>query len=273
MHGVQKTLSESLTSPTNPISDSMSEQTRAPLTAEQTAIKAADSILHLLGLLEPLVRPLGYEVVHAEIETHRQRLLRLFIDFAESNSAKPPIVGIEDCVKVARTLDEPLDLDPALSEAMSRIFHGASYELEVSSPGVDRPLRQAKDYQRFEGREVRIHTFRPLTPEELGNPGYQAKNPRQKNFLGTIAGLERTAEGEKILIRINPTGGTTNVKGAGSKKASTKKAPSAAEESKTSQATVKIPLPMISKANLEPLFDFNSGHVGPNETKGECKGS
>ena len=99
--------------------------------------------------MTPLVAPLGYEIVTIELLTHKQKTLRIFIDFAETPKADAkgeiPLIGIEDCVKVARALDEPLDLIPEVETAFQ-----STYELEVSSPGVDRPLRQAKDFERFQ---------------------------------------------------------------------------------------------------------------------------
>ncbi|MGZ3687812.1 MAG: hypothetical protein ACXWPM_12960 [Bdellovibrionota bacterium] len=174
----------------------------------------------LIEAISVLIRPLGYEVVHLEVQTHRQKTLRLFIDFQEARDGQA--IGIEDCVKVTKALDEPLDALPEVN----RVFGEGAYELEVSSPGVDRPLRTARDYERFAGRDVRVHVFRPLTADELHNAGYQKKNPKQKNFLGRLMGLRD----QKIVLQVAAT---------------TK----SAEE-------VSIPLPLISKANLEPEFDF-----------------
>lgn len=175
----------------------------------------------LIEIITPLIAPLGYEVVHVEIQTHRHKVLRLFIDFSETPKAeasgKIPAIGIEDCVKVTKALDEPLDQN----SEVEALFHGA-YELEVSSPGVDRPLRQKKDYERFAGRSVRLHTFRALSQDEMGNAAYFAKNPKQKNFIGVLKGLS----GDRLLLAAG-------------------------------DAEITIPLPLISKANLEPVFDFD----------------
>ena len=124
---------------------------------------------------------------------------------------------------------------------VTAIFGEGGYELEVSSPGIDRPLRTERDFEKFRGREIRVHTFRPLTAEETSNPVYQAKNPKQKNFLGTLKGIQ---EG-KVRIALNLTGGHD--------KTQKKKKPSS--EVTNSAEEVAIPLPLISKANLEPTFD------------------
>jgi ribosome maturation factor RimP len=175
----------------------------------------------LIELLSPIVEGLGYEIVHLECQLARQKTLRLFIDAKGSQG-----VGIEDCVKVARALDEPLDQMPELDA----VFKGA-YELEVSSPGIDRPLRQPKDYEKFQGQEARIHVYRPLTAEEIGNAKYLEKNPRQKNFLGVLKGFRN----DRVLLAV----------GTGSKAG-------------LPELDVEIPLSLISKANLEPKIDPNA---------------
>lgn len=190
----------------------------------------------LLSLLTPLVAPLGYEIVYVEVQTHRQGVLRVFIDHAESGRGG---IGIEDCVNVSRALQEPLDQ----LEEVDKLFHGP-YELEVSSPGVDRPLRLAKDFERFRGHDVRIHVFRPLTAEELGNGDYKNRNPKQKNFLGTIKALE----GDKVVLDLAPGAGSEpGKKGKPAKKAGK-------PTTNSVELAISIPIPLISKANLEPDF-------------------
>jgi ribosome maturation factor RimP len=208
----------------------------------------------LIEIVTPLISPLGYEVVHIEVQTHRQKTLRLFIDFAEiprpDEKGETPAIGIEDCVKVAKTLDEPLDQNAE----MNAMFHGA-YELEVSSPGVDRPLRQKKDYERFSGRQVRLHTFRALSAEEMGNAAHFEKNPKQKNFIGVLCGLK----GESIRLTVNDSsadgrpGGKKNKAGG----PTGKKKKNENLTQKKSENEITIPLTLISKANLEPIFEFD----------------
>jgi ribosome maturation factor RimP len=172
----------------------------------------------LIQRISELIAPMGYEVVHIEVQTARHRVLRLFIDFAEAGKA----VGIEDCANVSRKLDEPLDQMPELEA----LFGGQAYELEVSSPGVDRPLRTLRDYERFAGKRILVHVFRPLTADELGDPAFQAKNPKQKNFVGTLEG--RVGE-DRIRMDLDPASGP--------------------------KGRVTIPLSLVSKANLEPKFE------------------
>lgn len=85
---------------------------------------------------------LGYELVGIEFRPGRTRsLLRLYIDAADG-------VGLEDCARVSRQLGAALDVEDVLPGA---------YTLEVSSPGLDRPLFTPAHYRRFVGAEVRVH--------------------------------------------------------------------------------------------------------------------
>lgn len=200
----------------------------------------------LIALLSPLVEPLGYEIVYVEVQTHRQKVLRVFIDhLGDSNQVA---IGVEDCAKVSRALDEPLE---TLGE-VEAVFRGA-YDLEVSSPGVERPLRLARDYSRFQGQNARIHVFRPLTAEEMGNPGYHSKNPKQKNFLGVIQGVESDPSGTE-RVKLDLSSADEAPKGKARKLS--KKAVSAQETEGSSEAVVTVPISLISKAHLEPHFDF-----------------
>ena len=194
----------------------------------------------LFELISSRIITLGYQLVHLEIQLHKQKILRVFIDHLE-----PKGIGIEDCVKVSRALDEFLDETPLVSSLLP-----STYELEVSSPGADRPLRTASDFERFQGREVRIHVYRPLQEDEINNPKYLAKNPKQKNFLGTLIGFQ---EGKVVLCLASKD----HEKGNSSKKA---KAKNKAQPNTNSVEEMKItiPLPLISKANLEPHFDFEA---------------
>ncbi len=182
----------------------------------------------LLAKLNELVAGLGYEIVHLEVQNHREKILRLFIDWMDNMDSEKTI-GIEDCAKVSRTLDEPLE---GLAE-MEAVFKGAAYELEVSSPGVDRPLRREQDYQRFSGRKVRLNTFRPLSGDELGDAAYAGQNPKQKNFMGELLGLD--PETGSVLLKSSIGG-----------------------------SKIRIPLSLVAKANLDPEFDFE----GKNSKKG-----
>ncbi len=202
----------------------------------------------LIQLISPLVSPLGYQVIYLELQSHRQKVLRIYIDFLDPSDNK--VIGIEDCVKVTKALDERLDQIPEIASLLP-----GAYELEVSSPGVDRPLRTLQDFSRFAGHVVRIHVFRPLSGEELNNLTYQEKNPKQKNFKGTLVGLQ----GEKVILSLS------SFQDKGPRKLSKKSTASKNAKLTTNseeEIQVTIPLPLISKANLEPEFNFEGSDEG-----------
>ena len=114
--------------------------------------------MSLEKVVQPVVTGMGYELVDVQA-SNSGRLLRLFID-------KPGGVGLEDCAAVSRQL--------------SRVFEveGIDYErLEVSSPGLDRPLRKDADFARFLGRKAEV---RMRKPDPSG----------RKRFVGVLRGAE-----------------------------------------------------------------------------------
>jgi ribosome maturation factor RimP len=128
--------------------------------------------MQLFELIEQTVTGLGYELVDFETSP-RGRLLRVFIDRLPDQGK----VSIEDCT--------------AVSNQLSRVFtvENVDYDrLEVSSPGLDRPLTKPEDWQRFAGQDVQFKLRVPM-----GN---------QRNFAGCIVGLRAdlavvTVEGEE----------------------------------------------------------------------------
>ena len=114
--------------------------------------------MDILAIVEPRVEGLGFELVDLEI-ANSGRLVRLFID-------KPNGVSVEDCAlvsdHVSRVLAVELDLN---------------YDrLEVSSPGMDRVLKKAADFERFIGQKARVKTRIPLAG--------------QRKFEGIVRGCE-----------------------------------------------------------------------------------
>ena len=221
----------------NPFSNSNSAENPS------SAHSSGHSEDRIIERLELWTGALGYRIIHEEMQTHRQKTLRIFIDYLDSTPGKS--IGIEDCARVSKALDEPLENDPELQT----LFQG-NYELEVSSPGVDRPLRGARDFEAFKGQRIRIHLYRPLTEEESGNPGYLQKNPKQKNFLGTLQGLDKN----KVVLELV----TSNASSKATKKkmrANRENSPARKEECEEG-IKITIPLDLISKANLDPDFDF-----------------
>jgi ribosome maturation factor RimP len=126
------------------------------------AMKPVD-IKQLFSLCEPVVTGQGYELVDLEWKHEAGAwVLRLFIDKPEGPSA----IGLDDCASVSRELSAVLDVADALHVA---------YSLEVSSPGLNRPLKKEADFRRFVGKKAKIRTKRPIGPEAT-----------RRNFSGTL---------------------------------------------------------------------------------------
>ncbi|HIG65760.1 MAG TPA: ribosome maturation factor RimP [Methyloprofundus sp.] len=102
---------------------------------------------HLLELIEPVVEGLGYECVGVEYNSHpKHGFLRIFIDAEQG-------VGMEDCTKVSHQVSGVLDVeDPIAGE----------YNLEVSSPGMDRPLFKLTQFEQFIGHIAEVNLFKPV---------------------------------------------------------------------------------------------------------------
>ena len=214
-----------------------------PLLAFSDAGEAA-----LYRALTPLLDRLGLVLVDLEIHRQKHKRLCLFIDL--KNPSEGQAVGVEDCVRATRALDEPLD---QMAE-VAQVFGDAPYELEVSSPGLDRPLKRLTDFTQFQGRTVRIGTFRPLTGDELENADWASRNPRQKAFLGTLKGLT----GAPYKVELDLAAGLAAPK----KKSKSKDTP-------TSTQLVRIPFDLICTARLEP--DFGDVFKNSNDTKARLK--
>jgi ribosome maturation factor RimP len=242
------------------IQDKSEEAKNAEEKSSHSHLSASD---RLFANIAPLVSALGYELVHVETVLHREKVLRLFIDLpagqqgsveaSEEGSEEEGSrtgVGVQDCVNVTRGLDEPLDAMPELDT-----LFGGAYELEVSSPGVDRPLRKVEDFERFSGQDVRVHTFRPLTSEEIGDEDYAKQNPKQKNFIGILEGFDSSSQSVKLSVLAS--------KGALGKSS---KAPKGKKKEEKKSA-IRIPMALISKANIEPRFDLRPKLKLPPQTR------
>ncbi len=122
------------------------------------------------GILEPLATSLGCELVACEWASDLgRRILRVFID-------KEDGVMLEDCESFSRLIDPLLDVEGLVPE---------KYDLEVSSPGLNRPLRKQKDFEKFTGECVSIKTSEPLN--------------NRSNYKGLLQGVK----GQTIQLEID----------------------------------------------------------------------
>jgi ribosome maturation factor RimP len=136
-------------------------------------------IKHVTDLAEPILAEEGLEPV--EIQYRREKpgwVLRVFIDRTaaslESVTGHGSGVSLQDCTEVSRELGRILDLEDVIPGA---------YTLEVSSPGLDRPLTKPADYHRFAGRLVRV--------KFVGPEG-------RRRIKGRLVGLEN----EQIMVEV-----------------------------------------------------------------------
>jgi ribosome maturation factor RimP len=124
------------------------------------------------NIAAPLAAAEGLELVDVELAGAGGRpTLRLYID-------KVGGVSLDDCTQVSRALSAALDVEDPID---------GSYELEVSSPGLDRALRTREHFERFAGEKVRVKTFGPL--DAAGS---------RKTFVGRLIGVE----GESVLVEV-----------------------------------------------------------------------
>lgn len=124
---------------------------------------------HLVDLIEPIVEGLGYECVGIEYNPHpKNGLLRIYID-AEKG------VLLEDCSKVSHQISGVLDVeDPIVG----------NYDLEVSSPGAERPFFKLSQFEQFIGHSVTINLFKPIN--------------KQRKIIGQI----EKVEGDNVCLQL-----------------------------------------------------------------------
>lgn len=114
------------------------------------------------SIIEPVVEGMGYEVVDIEFRPHPSNgLLRIYID-------REGGIQLDDCTEVSKQISSVLDVEDPIP---------GQYNLEISSPGMDRPLRKEADFERFAGEKVKIR----LTVPTLEG---------QRNFSGQLKGIQ-----------------------------------------------------------------------------------
>jgi ribosome maturation factor RimP len=139
-----------------------------------TAGKFISDIVSLVrDLAEPVCESEGMELIHVEYGPEKGgKTLRLYID-------KPGGITLNDCAFISHQVGDILDVN---------LEGSGSYNLEVSSPGPERPLAKIDDFERFEGNIIKIKTSRPIAG--------------QKKFKGTLSGI---SEGVVTLFTENKT--------------------------------------------------------------------
>jgi ribosome maturation factor RimP len=112
--------------------------------------------------ITPTIESMGYDIVRVEITGSEPLVLQVMVERQDEKQ-----LDVEDCASVSRAISALMDVDDPIDDA---------YTLEVSSPGLDRPLVRPKDFDRFAGYEAKVEAERLIDG--------------RKNFKGRLIGLE-----------------------------------------------------------------------------------
>jgi ribosome maturation factor RimP len=128
-------------------------------------------------LITPAIEAMGFELVRVQVSGSQRPTLQIMAEPASGRA-----MSVDDCAEISRAISAVLDVEDPIA---------GSYSLEVSSPGIDRPLTRPKDYERFLGHEAKIETNAPLDG--------------RKRFKGPIKSVdanavELTADGADVRI-------------------------------------------------------------------------
>ena len=123
----------------------------------------------MAAIITPVLEDMGYELVRVRLMSGKSSILQIMADTPKGG------IEVDDCAEISTAVSAILDVeDPILD----------TYTLEVSSPGIDRPLTRLKDFETFEGYEAKLET------DELIDG--------RRRFKGELAGVE----GNEVLINI-----------------------------------------------------------------------
>ncbi|WP_299684507.1 ribosome maturation factor RimP [uncultured Tateyamaria sp.] len=131
----------------------------------------------LAEIITPVIEDLGYELVRVRLMSGKETTLQIMADKPDGG------IEVDDCAAISTAVSATLDVEDPILDA---------YTLEVSSPGIDRPLTRLKDFDAFEGYEAKLET------DELIDG--------RRRFKGVLAGIED----DEVLI--NVTEGTIGLK-------------------------------------------------------------
>ncbi len=129
----------------------------------------------LAEIVSPVIEDLGFELVRIRLMSGKQTTLQIMADKPDGG------IEVDDCAEISNAVSASLDVEDPILDA---------YALEVSSPGIDRPLTRMKDFEMFEGYEAKLETTELIDG--------------RRRFKGELAGVE----GDEVLINI-PEGDET----------------------------------------------------------------
>lgn len=161
----------------NPMSNPTQPDAATAAPAAASSAPGSDPVRVLESVIEPVVETMGFSLCHLEWAGQAgRRILRVYIDHERG-------VNLDDCARLNRIVSNALDAAEVAPEsgAIARLLAGA-YTLEVSSPGLDRPLSRRSHFERFVGRPATVKTHEPLDARTT-----------QKTFHGRIESTEPDA--------------------------------------------------------------------------------
>ena len=130
----------------------------------------ADTAQRIEGLIEPALTAMGYDLVRVAVQGGESRkTLQIMAERQDGEG-----MSVDDCADISRAISAVLDVEDPITGA---------YTLEVSSPGIDRPLVKRGDFERFAGFEARIETVQPVAG--------------RKRFRGRLMGVT----GDEVRLR------------------------------------------------------------------------
>jgi ribosome maturation factor RimP len=132
----------------------------------------------IAGIIAPVVEGMGFELVRVRLMGGKTKTLQIMAERAEGG------IEVDDCARISTAVSATLDVEDPLEDA---------YTLEVSSPGIDRPLTRLKDFETWEGYEAKIETSEMIDG--------------RRRFKGVLQGVE---DGE-VLIEIEEQGGPVTI--------------------------------------------------------------
>jgi ribosome maturation factor RimP len=188
--------------------------------------------------IETTVTGLGYDLV--EVERAAGGLLRVTIDHPGAEGEAERFINVDDCERVTRQLQHVLEVE------------GVSYErLEVSSPGLDRPLKGAADFRRFLGEQVEVTLKEPFKG--------------RKRFRGELGAVEG---GWRLVLA--PTAAVAAAKKhAASRSAQARAAasgkPADAAVAVAEEKVLSFTLDEVKDARLVPVIDFKGRRFAPSD--------
>ncbi|MXY34024.1 MAG: ribosome maturation factor RimP [Boseongicola sp. SB0664_bin_43] len=124
----------------------------------------------LAGVIAPVVEGLGFELVRVRLMSGKARTLQIMAERPDGG------MEVDDCAAISTAVSATLDVEDPIADA---------YTLEVSSPGIDRPLTRRRDFSAWRGCEAKIETSESIDG--------------RKRFRGTLHGIE----GDEVLVEMD----------------------------------------------------------------------